>query len=177
MTALIQVNGNAHNNSPIRILCGAPSYIGAIFSDCRPCEALDQVKSAEDPDYSTNDPDPTRGDTPGSAAHCTVAQSSPHGLCKFEFPESEIVFTDLIGSGEHAVIYRITAGGSNFAFKVVRLSLVLFYCKHILISTYRIGTMPMMYPIQPIPNRMCTAIGNHQRTRGFHIFRPRQTLR
>lgn len=41
-----------------------------------------------------------------------------HLLRKFEYSESEIRILEVIGSGDHAVVYRIAAGGRTFALKV-----------------------------------------------------------
>lgn len=38
---------------------------------------------------------------------------------EFEFSETEIKILKVIGSGDHAVVYRIAAGGKTFALKVV----------------------------------------------------------
>jgi hypothetical protein len=38
---------------------------------------------------------------------------------EFEYSESEIKVLRVIGSGDHAVVYRIAAGGRTFALKVV----------------------------------------------------------
>jgi hypothetical protein len=46
-------------------------------------------------------------------------RKSSHLLRKFEYSESEISILEVIGSGDHAVVYRIAAGGRTFALKVV----------------------------------------------------------
>lgn len=53
--------------------------------------------------------------------------SSPDGshlLRKFEYSESEISILEVIGSGDHAVVYRIAAGGRTFALKVVSIRIL-----------------------------------------------------
>lgn len=50
----------------------------------------------------------------------TISQPS-HGLCEFEFSESQICFGDVIETRDHAIIFRITANGRTFALKLVRL--------------------------------------------------------
>ena len=47
-----------------------------------------------------------------------------HLLCKFEYSESEIRILEVIGSGDHAVVYRIAAGGRTFALKVVSIRIL-----------------------------------------------------
>jgi hypothetical protein len=38
---------------------------------------------------------------------------------QFEYPESEIKLLRVIGSGDHAIVYRVCAGDKTFAIKVV----------------------------------------------------------
>ena len=47
-----------------------------------------------------------------------------HLLRKFEYSESEISILEVIGSGDHAVVYRIAAGGRTFALKVVSIRIL-----------------------------------------------------
>jgi len=47
-----------------------------------------------------------------------------HLLRKFEYSESEIRILEVIGSGDHAVVYRIAAGGRTFALKVVSIRIL-----------------------------------------------------
>jgi len=42
-------------------------------------------------------------------------------LREFEYTESEIKILKVIGSGDHAIVYRIAAGGNTFALKVVSI--------------------------------------------------------
>jgi hypothetical protein len=56
-----------------------------------------------------------------------ASQFSPSGLYEFEGLEPQISFVDIIGTGDHAIVYHITAGGRTFALKLVCLSLVLLY--------------------------------------------------
>ena len=44
---------------------------------------------------------------------------------EFEYSESEIKILKVIGSGDHAVVYRIAAGGKTFALKVVSICTLL----------------------------------------------------
>jgi len=56
-----------------------------------------------------------------------VLNPSPSALSEFEFPEEQITFDDIIGTGEHSIVFRITASGRTFALKVVGIVLPLFY--------------------------------------------------
>ena len=49
-------------------------------------------------------------------------------VAEFDVPESEIRIVGLIGTGDHSLVYRITAGGQTYALKVVRVFTIPFIC-------------------------------------------------